>query len=203
MRIIAGKRRGLKLLPPKTAGTRPITDRVKESLFSVLLNTYGLPDDKNVADIFCGTGSLGMEAVSRGAKFTLFIERDSKVIDVLRKNIERAQFVEETKIIRGNAFKMGSPVEDENSLFDLVFVDPPYRLSRETSPGSNLGGLMKLLNYQIATGGMAVVRTEDFIELPDEYGSLKAIDRRKWGSMRIVLYENQPAETINEDENLD
>ena len=78
MRIIAGTKRGMKLLSPKGyETTRPVTDRVKESLFNVLYN-YDMPDDKIVADLFCGTGSFGLEALSRGAKEVTFVEKDAK-----------------------------------------------------------------------------------------------------------------------------
>ncbi|MHC5123479.1 MAG: RsmD family RNA methyltransferase [Planctomycetota bacterium] len=77
MRIIAGTKKGMKLLPPKGNDTRPITDRVKESLFSILY-TKGMLEDMVVADLFCGTGSMGLEALSRGAKFCTFIDGSPK-----------------------------------------------------------------------------------------------------------------------------
>jgi len=82
MRIIAGSKRGMKLLSPKTGESRPITDRVKESLFSVLYK-YDLPNGKMVADLFCGVGSLGLEALSRGAEFVTCFEKDPKIIVIL------------------------------------------------------------------------------------------------------------------------
>ena len=99
MRIIAGAKRGMKLLSPKTDVSRPITDRVKESLFSVLYK-YDLPDGKIVADLFCGVGSLGLEALSRGAGFVTFVEKDQEIITVLKKNIARAGFADVSKIIK-------------------------------------------------------------------------------------------------------
>ena len=107
MRIIAGTKRGMKLLSPKTDVSRPITDRVKESLFNVLYK-YGLPADKVVADLFCGVGSLGLEALSRGAEFVTFVEKDPKIVAILKKNIEKAGFAGESKVIRADAFKIGA-----------------------------------------------------------------------------------------------
>ena len=95
------------MFSPKTMASRPITDRVKESLFNVLYN-YGLPEGKIVADLFCGVGSLGLEALSRGAEFVTFVEKDPKIIATLKKNIEKAGFVRESKVIRADAFKIGS-----------------------------------------------------------------------------------------------
>ncbi len=85
MRIIAGKKRGMKLLSPKGDVSRPILDRVKGSLFSVLYK-YDLPADAMVADLFSGVGSLGLEALSRGAVFATFIEADAKIRETLEKN---------------------------------------------------------------------------------------------------------------------
>lgn len=189
MRIIAGSKRGMKLRPPKGDGTRPVTDRVKESVFDVLFN-YGYPESARVADVFCGTGSFGLEAVSRGAEFALFVDKDFKVIEILKKNIERAKFVEQSKVIRGNAFKIGAPVDIDAEKFGLVFVDPPYALSRDASEGSQLGKMLVVMNQQVINDGLVVVRTEQRVELLDEYGSLKAVDRRKWGKIGVVIYKN-------------
>lgn len=94
----------MNLFSPQTQASRPITDRVKESLFSVLYN-YDLPGEATVADLFCGVGSLGLEALSRGAKFVTFVEKDPGIIETLRKNIERAGFVKNSRVIKTNAFK--------------------------------------------------------------------------------------------------
>ena len=123
MRIIAGAKRGMKLLSPKTDVSRPITDRVKESLFSVLYK-YDLPDGKIVADLFCGVGSLGLEALSRGAGFVTFVEKDQKIITVLKKNITRAGFADTSKIIKTNAFGVGKMLDFDTGKYDLVFIDP-------------------------------------------------------------------------------
>lgn len=190
MRIIAGQRRGLKLLPPKTSGTRPITDRVKESVFNILSNK-GFPENKRVADIFCGTGSLGLESLSRGADFCLFAEKDPKVIDILNKNIERAQFIAESKVIRANVFKIGAPIGFNEPKFDLVFVDPPYILSKDCSLKSQLGRLLLLLNEQIIKDGFAIVRTDHHVHLLDSYGTLEIIDMRQWGTMKVFFMQNK------------
>lgn len=180
-------------MPPKTDSTRPITDRVKESVFSILYNK-GFPDGKKVADIFSGTGSLGLEALSRGAEFCLFGEKDPKVIEILNKNIERAGFVAESKILRANIFKLGAPVGEGESKFDLVFVDPPYVMSTDTCESSQLGELLLMLNRQIVENGLALVRTDHHVELLESYGSLKLSDVRKWGTMKVFFLENVAGE---------
>ena len=188
MRIIAGKKRGMKLFSPKGYDTRPITDRVKESLFSVLYK-YGLPEGKAVADLFCGTGSLGLEALSRGARYVVFVEKSGEVVKTLNRNIAKAGFVAESKVIRANAFNVGAPAANEVNQYDLVFVDPPYRMTEQAGEDSDLAGLLNLLCEQLADGAVVVVRTNKKTNLLEEYGKLSIIDRRQWGTMAVVLLQ--------------
>ncbi len=188
MRIIAGSKKGMALFSPKTQSSRPITDRVKESLFSVLYK-YDLPGGARVADLFCGVGSLGLEALSRGAEFVTFVEKDPKVIAILKQNIERADFAKESKVIRTNAFKAGAPVGDGGEKYDLVFVDPPYAAAKSGEAGSALSGLLDLLNEQVTAGGIVVVRTSSDVALLEEYGQFQIVERRQWGTMAVTILE--------------
>jgi len=186
MRIIAGTKRGMKLLSPKTQGSRPITDRVKESLFSVL-HKYDLPGGAIAADLFCGVGSLGLEALSRGAEFVTFVEKDPNTAAILGKNIEKAGFIEKSRVVRTDAFKaapmFGSGEED----YGLVFVDPPYAASMDVRADSPLSGLLDLWVDQVAGGGIVVVRTSREVTLPDRYGPFRAAERRQWGTMAVTI----------------
>jgi 16S rRNA (guanine966-N2)-methyltransferase len=198
MRIIAGAKKGMNLFTPKTMASRPITDRVKESLFDVLYN-YDLPQGKIVADLFCGVGSLGLEALSRGAEFVTFVEQDPKIIAILSRNIEKAGFVKESKVVRANAFKTGAPpavaAEISNFRFqisdfkgyDLVFVDPPYANTKNVKKDSPLGGLLDILSGQMALDGIVVVRTDSKSFLLGQYGGFRVINRRQWGSMAVNI----------------
>jgi 16S rRNA (guanine(966)-N(2))-methyltransferase RsmD len=186
MRIIAGAKRGMKLLSPKAQVSRPITDRVKESLFSVLYK-YDLPNGKMVADLFCGVGSLGLEALSRGAEFVTFVEKDMKVIAILEKNIEKAGYAGESKVIRANAFKIGAPANSDRQQYGLVFVDPPYSATRNVGDDSLLSGLLTLLGEQVAPDGIVTVRTHKRTELLEQYGRFQIIDRRQWGTMAVTI----------------
>ena len=190
MRVIAGIKRGMKLAGPKNEASRPILDRVKESLFSVLYK-YGLPEGKMAADLFSGVGSLGIEALSRGAEFVTFVEKDNAVIAILKANIEKAGFVKESKVIRANAFKVGAPVDFDGKKYYLVFVDPPYSLTNDAGEGSLLSGLLTLLPEQLAPEGIVVVRTYKRTELLDRYSRLEVIERRKWGNMTITILRNR------------
>ncbi len=185
MRIIAGTKRGMKLLSPETQVSRPITDRIKESLFNVLYN-YELPEGARVADLFSGVGSLGLEALSRGAIFAAFIEKDFDILSILKKNIAKAGFGAVSKVIKTNAFKAGA-APDEGGAYDLVFVDPPYAAVKETGDGSALSDVLNLLGEQVAQNAVVVVRTSEGVSLLDEYGKLTVVDRRKWGTMAIAI----------------
>jgi 16S rRNA (guanine(966)-N(2))-methyltransferase RsmD len=188
MRIIAGAKRGMKLLSPETNVTRPITDRIKESLFNILQN-YELLAGARVADLFCGIGSLGLEALSRGAAFATFVEMDADVLAVLEKNIAKAGFVAQSRVVRANAFRVGAPVGPGEPRYDLVFVDPPYATTREVGEHSSLGELLQVLEKQIAPRGVAVVRTHRQVAVLEDYGPFHAVDRRQWGTMSIVLLQ--------------
>ena len=186
MRIIAGTKRGTKLLPPKGDTTRPILDRVKESLFSVLYK-YDVIKDGFIADLFCGTGSLGLEAASRGAERVVFIEQNKNVVAILKQNIEKAALLDSTEVIRANAFKTVAPAGLGGRKYDLVFVDPPYVMTRDVDNDSQLGGLLVLLGERLADNGIVAVRTEKYVHLLEHYGKLEVTDRRRWGTMAVTL----------------
>ena len=186
MRIIAGTNKGMKLFSPDTQISRPITDRVKESLFSILY-TYDLPEGARVADLFCGVGSLGLEALSRGAEFVTFVEKDTKVFAVLNKNIEKAGFEKESKAIRANAFNIGAVVDSDMEKYGLVFVDPPYATVMNIQTDSPLGVLLDLLGEQITFDGIVIVRTSRDVRLLNKYGCFHTAERRQWGTMAITI----------------
>jgi 16S rRNA (guanine(966)-N(2))-methyltransferase RsmD len=176
----------MKLLPPKGNDTRPITDRVKESLFSILY-TKGMLEDMVVADLFCGTGSMGLEALSRGAKFCTFIDGSRQVTG------EKARFLAESKTVCANILKVGAAPTPEYGCYDLIFCDPPYKMSENCGPGTKIGKLMELLDLQINEGGMVTLRTHLRSLIEDNYANLEKIDQREWGNMKIAFFQkNSP-----------
>lgn len=184
MRIIAGDRRGMKLLSPTSDISRPITDRVKESLFNVL-QKYNVPKGKVVADLFSGVGSLGLESISRGARFVTFVEKDRKIADILKKNIEKAGWAGCSKVIMADAFKISAPVAENK--FDLVFIDPPYAMSVQTGENSPLGKLLTILADRVTAEGFVIVRTHEDVRILDKYNRFSVIERRQWGTMTIAI----------------
>jgi 16S rRNA (guanine966-N2)-methyltransferase len=192
MRIIAGSKRGMNLFSPPGRDSRPITDRVKQSLYDVL-QKYDLPAGKTVADIFAGVGSLGLEALSRGAAFVTFVEQNPQIAPVLKQNIEKAGFGGQSKIIKTDAFSVVWPMDAEHPQFasadkyDLAFVDPPYVESANTQAGSPLAMLLTRLSERVSAGGFVIVRTHRDTVLSQSYGSLKIIETRQWGNMAVTI----------------
>jgi 16S rRNA (guanine(966)-N(2))-methyltransferase RsmD len=177
----------MRLLSPKDEISRPIIDRVKESLFSVLYK-YDVPEGKVIADLFSGVGSLGLESLSRGAEFVTFVDKDPKICAILKKNVEKAGFVKESKIIRANAFRIGAPVEFGSAKYDVVFVDPPFKLTRDCGDDSLLSGLFALLANQVKAEGIVAVRTNKSAELLDEYGVFRTAEQRRWGINVVTIF---------------
>ena len=125
MRIVGGRLRGRTLTAPKSQAIRPTVDRLRESLFNILAHGYGDPvTDARVLDLFAGTGALGLEALSRGAAFTLFVDDGAEARALIRGNVEALGLGGVSRIFRRDATRLG-PVHPLQP-FTLVFADPPY-----------------------------------------------------------------------------
>ncbi|HEX4557546.1 MAG TPA: 16S rRNA (guanine(966)-N(2))-methyltransferase RsmD [Xanthobacteraceae bacterium] len=126
MRVVGGRLRGRTLAAPKGDAIRPTSDRLRESLFNILIHAYGDPvSDARVLDLFAGTGALGIEAISRGASFALFVDDGAEARALIRQNVDTLGLGAVTRVFRRDATRLGAahPVEP----FGLVFLDPPYR----------------------------------------------------------------------------
>jgi 16S rRNA (guanine966-N2)-methyltransferase len=125
MRVVGGRLRGRALAPPKSQAIRPTADRLRESLFNILTHAYGDPiSGARVLDLFAGTGALGIEAASRGAAFTLFIDEGAEARALLRENVAALGLGGVSRIFRRDASKLGAA--HPLAPFSLVFLDPPY-----------------------------------------------------------------------------
>ena len=176
MRIIAGEFRGRKLLGPESEVTRPITDRVKQSLFDIL--TPYLPDAK-VYDCFSGTGSMGLECLSRGAARATFFEADKSAAARLRKNIETLSMKHRSVVVAGDLFKWFA--SNAKGQADLIFLDPPYRFLKERP--TELMSLAVRLSQHLKREGLVIFRHDaaDTLALPP----LRVVDTRAYGSMML------------------
>jgi 16S rRNA (guanine966-N2)-methyltransferase len=121
MRVVAGELRGRRIEAPEGGDTRPTTDKVREAIFNAL-GSLDLVRDATVADLFAGSGALGIEAISRGAAHCTFVERDRSALRVLRENVERLGIGDRTKVVTTDALAVAATLD-----VDLVIADPPYQ----------------------------------------------------------------------------
>jgi len=131
MRITGGRLRGRQLAAPADARVRPTSDKARQALFNILVhNDFGFGfslEGARVADLFAGTGALGLEAISHGARYCLFIDDAAESRALIRKNVESLELTGATKIWRRDATQLGAMPVGSGGPFDLVFLDPPYR----------------------------------------------------------------------------
>ncbi len=182
MRIVAGKFKGRELIGPTSIATRPTSDRVRESLFNIL--AHGVEgfemEGARVMDLFAGTGALGLEALSRGAKFCQFVEESAEARGIIRKNADAFGAIGQCKIWKRDATDLGSCAPQ--SPFELVFIDPPY--------GQGLGkkALQALVDGSwLTAGGMVVLEDSEAAEVAEVVG-LTLVDTRIYGAACVRIY---------------
>ena len=178
MRVISGKSRGLKLVAPPGLDTRPTTDRVKESLFNLIM-PY-LPAE-NVLDLFAGSGALGIEALSRYSGSATFLESRREAYLIVKKNLELSGQSENATVLFSDAFAF---LESTKQKFDLIFLDPPY----------NQGMLTKAIeliskNHLLAENGISAVEGEVGKEAPPG-GLFETLKYAKYGKTAIYILTN-------------
>jgi len=181
MRIIAGRHRGHALLAPPGLKTRPTSDRLRESIFNILAHRAGFSlEDAKVLDLFAGTGALGLEALSRGARFALFIEEAAGARAAIRDNVEALGLTGCTKLFRRDATTLGPMPPSAGGPFGLVFCDPPY--GRDLAPPALLSALE---GGWLAQGALCVVETarEDTLSP----AGFEIIDTRDYGETKITF----------------
>jgi 16S rRNA (guanine966-N2)-methyltransferase len=181
MRIIGGNRRGLRLAEvgegDAAAHLRPTSDRVRESIFNLLINAHGNPvTGARVLDLFAGTGALGLEALSRGAAEVTFVDDGTKAATLIRANIAKMKAEAETRLIRQNATRLGP---NPQAPFSLVFLDPPYgKAMGEAALASALAG------GWLAPGAMVVWEENTAPMVPTGFPQ---VDRRTYGDTIVTL----------------
>jgi 16S rRNA (guanine966-N2)-methyltransferase len=180
MRIVGGRLRGRALKAPQSQAVRPTADRLRESLFNILVHAYDDPiDGARVLDLFAGTGALGIEALSRGAAFALFVDVGIEARALLRGNVEAFGLGGTTRVFRRDATKLGPahPVEP----FSLVFADPPYGkgLAEKALASAREGGWL-------TPGGLIVIEeaTAASFKAPEGF---EEIERRGHSDSELVF----------------
>jgi 16S rRNA (guanine966-N2)-methyltransferase len=175
VRIIAGQWRSRPILAPPGRATRPTSDRVRETLFSILTSRLGSFEDLRVADLFAGSGALGFEALSRGAAHATFVEGDRGAVEAIRQNAERLGAGERIRVIASSALAL--PASEP---FDLVFADPPYQ------PGAGTAAVKAVAKANwLAAGGWMSVETSSGDEV--DAGDFLIEATRDVGRARLTL----------------
>ena len=184
MRIVAGKHKGRKILSPEGTDIRPTLDRTREALFNIMghgnLGTSGIAPLRGacVLDAFCGTGALGLEALSRGAAKATFMDNNHRALELCRQNIRTMGEEEASQVLQGDCLKPARAADT----YDLVFTDAPY------SRNMTARGITALSAAGwVREGGLCVLETgsDETLKLPDIF---EPLDHRKYGAARIYFF---------------
>ena len=181
MRIVGGKYKGRALKAPQTQAIRPTTDRVRENLFNVISHNYGDHlDNTRVLDLFAGTGALGIEALSRGARFALFIENSIEGRGLLRENIDNLSLQGHSKVFRRDATSLGQI--GSMAQFDLVFLDPPY------DQGFGEKSAAALIEGGWLSPSALLILEESRKSAPDTLAGFERLDTKTYGATNISIF---------------
>jgi 16S rRNA (guanine966-N2)-methyltransferase len=184
MRIISGYLKGKKINLPKDKKTRPLKDMVKESIFNILVHSNKIKfqiKNSEILDLFSGSGSFGLECVSRGAKRVYFNESYKEAIEILKKNIKILNCEDKSTLIEIDSFKIENILKKLNKKFDLIFIDPPFKEKK-------INVILKiLLNLKILkTNGVIIIhRNKKINEVITD--KLNIIETRDYGISKIIL----------------
>ena len=177
MRVITGKARGVNLKTPEGLQTRPTTDRVKEALFSMI--QFDIPT-ATVLDLFGGTGQLGIEALSRGARRAVFVDESDKACQLIRENLRRTRMEQDGSVVRSDYLAYLGRCREK---FNIIYLDPPYA---EVFLENALKRITDIDNLQ--SGGIIVTERPLGKELPYEFEGYTRSKDYKYGKTLITLY---------------
>lgn len=175
MRVITGTARGMRLFTLEGDSVRPTTDKVKEAMFSIIQFEI---EGRRVLDLFAGSGQLGIEALSRGAKSAHFVDESREAISVINKNLEKTKLKEKATVSHTDSITF---ISSTDRTFDLFFLDPPY--------GKGLiEKALPLCAEKASTGALIVCETSSDEILPEEVGTLEYLRRYKYGKTALTVY---------------
>ncbi len=184
MRIVGGHLRGRNIATPSGRNTRPTSDQTRESMFNILAHSEWAPplEDAIVADIFAGSGALGLEAISRGAKFCLFVETEPKARGAIRENIDKMNLFGCTRLHRRDATKLKIAPGNLRGPFTHIFLDPPY------NKGLWKAVLLKLRDQDlIANNGVIILEIAAEEAEEEEFRGFEILADKSWGAARVVF----------------
>lgn len=175
MRIVSGSARGRKLVAPQGFDIRPTTDKVKEAMFSII--QFDL-QNKTVLDLFAGTGQLGLEALSRGAKKVCFVDSSKKALEIVKKNISLTGFSDSSSVFQSDSFSFLNSAKEK---FDIVILDPPYEKGMCEKAAM-------LLPQVLNEAAIVVCETRPDEALPENIGKLKIAKEYKYSAIKLTVY---------------
>ena len=181
MRIISGKARGTKLYTLEGTNTRPTLDRVKESIFNIIQNEI---EGATVLDLFAGSGAIGLECLSRGAKKAILCDKSKEAVEIIKRNIEKTHMEECAKIINTDFETCLEKLKNEQ--FDIIYIDPPY------ATDYIFKSLKKIKEIGIAKEeSIIIIETDDEQRILKDIGNIeiKIVDKRKYGRATIIFLE--------------
>jgi len=185
MRISAGEHRGRRLQGVKGKATRPTSDLLRQAVFNVLGAQI---QGAQVLDLFAGTGSVGLEALSRGAASATFVERDRRAVETLRSNLANLNLTSHARVIAGDVLLALKRFEAAGETFDCIFLDPPYA-------GELAARCIEILADGVLLSENSALVTQAFHKtpLPEQVGILRRTWRRRYGESSLAVYTKEEA----------
>ncbi len=180
MRIIGGERRGRKLVEWEEPAIRPMRDFVRTAMFNILSDFVS---DAAFLDLFCGTGSVGLEALSRGARSCTFVDRSADACGIVRRNLDLLDFLARGDVVQSDALQAVKSLERLGRRYDLMFVGPPYFKGLVSQALEALGDASLLGSDPVVVA--EIHHTESIAEA---YGALSLVDRRRYGDNQLWFY---------------
>mgnify|MGYP001190137929 CR=1 FL=1 len=180
MRVIAGEHRGRRLAAVPGKGTRPTTDKVKESIFNMIGPYF---DGGWALDLYAGTGSLGIEALSRGAERAVFVERDARAFAIVKQNVATCRLEENAELYKTDASRALLSLAKRNLRFDLVFLDPPYAQQKIADEIA-----MMQERDLLADDAWIVAEHDVEVKLPERIGRCRVHRAAAYGDTAVTLY---------------
>lgn len=183
MRVIAGSAKGKRLKAPRGLDTRPITDMIKGALFNVLGSRVL---DTKFLDLFAGSGSVGIEAFSRGARQVLFVDSSYEAVKTIKENLANCGFVAGNQVYRGDVLQVLTMLDRRSDRFDIVYIDPPF-----TNESIFFKVMMSLAEVQVLEpDAIVIIRTPRKKEMPD-FGNLRKYRQSGYGESSLHYYSRQ------------
>jgi len=181
MRVIAGTAKGFRLVAPRGMVTRPTADRVKEAVFNILAPRVS---KAGFLDLYAGSGAMGIEALSRGAQFAIFIESAGLAIKTLRQNLQHTRLAERARVLNMDVMKALSILAAENISFDLAYIDPPYKQGIAFNALIAIGKIRLLV-----PGGLVLTEVGRREEMAEKVGPMRKIRVAAYGDTAIHIYQ--------------